>query len=357
MAGKKNNSIRIKVLELYNKGLTNKDIAKELGYKGSNAITPYIKELGLKSNCDNNLSLKETLTDREYQILVHKIKHCAELGWTKRKTYKILNISHGNLYTIIKNEGIKFNNTDDIKRGKASKLTLEERTKIFADSLNKKDNTKIYYSGFTNVDSDVDIKCLLCGNIYKINASVIRRKSNYIYCQHCEDIKKENIRIEKQKQKQINEKVKEEEHKRQKRINKLLKSKQVTFSICNHCGSLFYTASKKIYCSNRCANRHHEYKHSRQRIDNARKNGQVDYTITLDKLIKRDNNICYICNKECNLNDYTYINNAKVAGNYYPSIDHVIPLAKSGTHSWDNVRLAHRICNILKSDNTKPLGE
>ena len=34
----------------------------------------------------------------------------------------------------------------------------------------------------------------------------------------------------------------------------------------------------------------------------------------------------------------------------YPTIDHVMPLAKGGMHSWDNVRLAHHGCNSAKGD-------
>lgn len=34
----------------------------------------------------------------------------------------------------------------------------------------------------------------------------------------------------------------------------------------------------------------------------------------------------------------------------YPSIDHIIPVSHGGTHTWDNVELAHRYCNGVKSD-------
>ena len=44
-----------------------------------------------------------------------------------------------------------------------------------------------------------------------------------------------------------------------------------------------------------------------------------------------------------------------ISGNNYPSIDHVIPVSKGGTHTWDNVKLAHRHCNTMKSnDLAKP---
>lgn len=38
-----------------------------------------------------------------------------------------------------------------------------------------------------------------------------------------------------------------------------------------------------------------------------------------------------------------------------PELDHIIPLAAGGTHTWDNVACACRRCNGIKSD--KPLGQ
>ena len=38
-------------------------------------------------------------------------------------------------------------------------------------------------------------------------------------------------------------------------------------------------------------------------------------------------------------------------GANYPSIDHIIPVSRGGLHSWDNVRLAHFLCNAVKSDS------
>lgn len=229
--------------------------------------------------------------------------------------------------------------------GYLSNATLKEREKTFAEKLNKKDKTKIYHHGFINVDSNVYIKCLNCGSIYSVNAQVVRKKSTYIYCQSCEDIKKK----ENKKQKEIQKKLKLIQKDRMKKVNKLLNSVQLSLSICKNCGEIIIGDNK--YCSKECLNKYHNTVHAEARKRYKDINGQIDYTITLDKLIKRDNNICYICNRECNLNDYTYNGNTFIAGNYYPSIDHVIPLAKGGTHTWNNVRLAHRICNSIKSDN------
>jgi 5-methylcytosine-specific restriction endonuclease McrA len=39
-----------------------------------------------------------------------------------------------------------------------------------------------------------------------------------------------------------------------------------------------------------------------------------------------------------------------IAYGLYPSIDHIVPLAKGGNHTWNNVQLAHHYCNTLKRD-------
>lgn len=76
----------------------------------------------------------------------------------------------------------------------------------------------------------------------------------------------------------------------------------------------------------------------------------VDKDITVKRLYELEGGICYLCGEPTDFNDYEIRNGSMVTGNRYPSIDHVIPLSKGGTHAWDNVRLAHRRCNILKSD-------
>lgn len=207
----------------------------------------------------------------------------------------------------------------------------------------KENNPDIeYYSNYTNSESKVKIRCKKCGTIFERYASSVR-KNKVIRCYECEKIntqnKKEYIKTQKQNIKEFNKKAK-----------KLLNNIQLTFSICKQCGELFI--GNNLYCSGKCRNRNHENRKTRTRYERAKQNGKIDYTITLDKLIKRDNNVCYICNRECNLNDYTYDGNTFIAGNYYPSIDHVIPIAKGGTHEWKNIRLAHRICNSLKADKT-----
>jgi 5-methylcytosine-specific restriction endonuclease McrA len=56
-------------------------------------------------------------------------------------------------------------------------------------------------------------------------------------------------------------------------------------------------------------------------------------------IFERDGYRCQICGK-------------KTRGKYpapsSPSLDHIIPLSKGGSHTWDNVRCAHFGCNARK---------
>lgn len=113
---------------------------------------------------------------------------------------------------------------------------------------------------------------------------------------------------------------------------------------CKECGKHFTcTRSKAKYCSSacniRCGNRQKETTR-RKRI---MKNGKVDWDISIERLLKRDGHVCYLCGEQV-------ITNIDTNDDYYPSIEHIIPVSKGGTHTWGNVKLAHRYCNTIKGD-------
>ena len=84
----------------------------------------------------------------------------------------------------------------------------------------------------------------------------------------------------------------------------------------------------------------------RRRVD------EFDKDITLEELHNRSGGICALCGKVCDYLDYRLDNNIFIAGNNYPSIDHIKPLSKGGSHTWDNIQLAHKRCNSIKSNKT-----
>ena len=78
----------------------------------------------------------------------------------------------------------------------------------------------------------------------------------------------------------------------------------------------------------------------------------TDKDITLAKLYERDKGICYLCGCECDYSDFEAADSIFKVGKTYPSIEHIIPISKGGTHSWDNIKLAHISCNSKKGDKT-----
>lgn len=73
---------------------------------------------------------------------------------------------------------------------------------------------------------------------------------------------------------------------------------------------------------------------------------EFDESITLERVMKKYNGICQICGQPVDVNDIHKGHIRKL----YPTVDHIIPLSKGGTHTWGNVQLAHMYCNAGKRD-------
>lgn len=122
---------------------------------------------------------------------------------------------------------------------------------------------------------------------------------------------------------------------------------------CRECGkhytdNMMNSAGCSSQCKNKYANRINYNTRKRKIIAN----GKVDWDISVERLSKRDKGICYLCGTKVNFGDYSRDSDGYfIAGDYYPSIDHTKPISKGGTHTWDNTKLAHRICNSMKSNN------
>lgn len=136
---------------------------------------------------------------------------------------------------------------------------------------------------------------------------------------------------------------------KQKRKQERLAEKEAhhRYGECVVCGKTFETYNpRQKTCSKACG----------RRYANARKQNRIpkeqiiDSDITLEALYRRDSGVCYLCGKQCDWND----KDGNKVGPSYPSIDHLIPVARGGLHSWSNVRLAHFKCNADKSDTILP---
>lgn len=119
---------------------------------------------------------------------------------------------------------------------------------------------------------------------------------------------------------------------------------------CKECGKHFTTiTNRRTFCEDSCANRYKSRAKEVNRRSVIKSNGSIDWDISIPKLIKRDGIKCYLCNEDCNRQDFIINSNGTtITGEYYPSIEHVIAVANGGTHTWSNVKLAHRGCNNKK---------
>ena len=135
-------------------------------------------------------------------------------------------------------------------------------------------------------------------------------------------------------------------------VKKFEKQQKLNNRVCSECGQVYNAKHvNQKYCSIECARRHENRIKEITRRKYIRLNGKVNWDISLEKLIKRDNNSCHICGGKCNQKDYKIIDNNFIVGKDYPSIDHIKPVSKGGTHTWDNIKLAHHYCNTIKNDN------
>ncbi len=200
-----------------------------------------------------------------------------------------------------------------------------------------------YAGGYTDTNGFVFLQCPKCGTQFKRTWRGVRKiasgyQKNFI-CLNCAETKKAQSEIEREIERVNREQKKERSFWEQSFTQK-------SFSFCSRCGGLYIAKAGKKYCSETCAKSVMYSRHKDKRL-NKIKSVSTDY-IDLKMLYRRDNGVCWLCKTECDWNDYRTTERAFIAGETYPSIDHVIPLAKGGSHSWANVKLAHRGCNTAK---------
>lgn len=104
------------------------------------------------------------------------------------------------------------------------------------------------------------------------------------------------------------------------------------------------SAKDKLYCKNnpeKVRIKGHNYR--------ARLRNVFVCAVNPTEIFERDGWICKICNEPVDRN--AHHNDSK-----YPSVDHIIPITKGGTHEPANVQCAHRGCNSSKS-NKYPISD
>lgn len=198
----------------------------------------------------------------------------------------------------------------------------EDRVKA---NLEKSSPQWEYISGYETWESHILVRCVKCGHERTVTASTARKGIRK--CPNCEC-----------KTKQKSAKVKP---------FKPLKGVQLSLNFCVSCGCVI--AGRRTRCSE-CQEtinkRRRNVKKDRRRLA-AFTNESA--SITVQALFKRDAGVCWLCGKPCDIN-------ADTNADEYPSIDHVIPISKGGKDRWDNIRLAHRICNARRGNKVYAPG-
>lgn len=326
-----------KVIEMIRDGYNDIEIAEAVGYKGTSRIFHIAKENGLKvitSKAQEKESLREAM--RTYKAEGHSHSEVAEKFG--------VNMS----LTLVYCKGIAKQRLSPEEQSKRSKeqqqKTLAQREEKACQQISQKGYE--YVGGYVDTDSFVTIRCPKCGTVFERSMVSIRHNQS-IVCPGCAEKAKEEKKRQKAEAKERERQARKEERQERKRAEEERK-KAEKLHPCPVCGT---PTTRGKYCSQRCANR----------VVNAKKEAKrrakiervlVDKDISLYKLYKRDHGICYLCGGRCDWNDKEVREDGTtVVGYNYPSIDHVIPLAKGGEHSWANVKLAHVICNIHKRDN------
>lgn len=203
-----------------------------------------------------------------------------------------------------------------------------------------------YIGGFSNYDAPVLLRCKKCGDVFERSMITIRhgRKTICLKCKEIADQKK----LEEHRAELLERKAARHEDALKRQAERKALYKEQRKHPCPCCGKI---TTRPKYCSDKCATRVSEkaYRHTHDAHRRARLKDQiVDRDITLEKLFERDGGICWICGMMCDYNDKVMRNKTTIAGNLFPSIDHVKPLSEGGEHSWKNIKLAHRICNTRR---------
>ncbi len=230
-------------------------------------------------------------------------------------------------------------NADLMRRG--NRFTTDKAYKARIETI----SSKFEYIAGGIEDDYIYLRCKDCGYIFKYSKVGIRPSHrSLIICRQCQSILASKQEREAKEKRRL-----EQERKIVLKLIALRQQEEARHHICLRCGKEFIASSNRKYCSKLCGRRASDsIKEHTRRI---RINAHIRDNIQLPVLYQRDKGICWICEKVCDWNDCEIKDGAFITHADYPTIDHFVPLAKGGTHTWNNVRLACFYCNSYKGAN------
>lgn len=314
-----------KIIELIEQGCTAKEIVDKVGCTRAN-VHATAQRYGLTLKLTDRCKFSQ----KDYE----KMRELKRKGLSCKEIAKIYNSSECTIKKITRGSGQKFRNQYSV-----DSFNSEEHARIKINTYLL--NRNIEYAGnYTGCDNPVDLRCKNCGSVFTRSMCSVR--NNKVQCPKCTERIRQD-KAEKLEEERLNKIALREKARREKAIAKAEKVK-ARIHECPVCGNI---TSNRKYCSDRCANKVYNKNKDISRRGKI-KSATLDKDISLDKLYRRDSGICYICGLKCKYDDGVWRDGTFIAGDYYPSIEHIKPLSKGGKHSWDNIKLAHRICNAYK---------
>ena len=222
-----------------------------------------------------------------------------------------------------------------------------------------------YIGGYTTAKKSIVVRCRDCGRTFERQAHIFRDVANGTWTagNECPLCRQDRIVAERKcrQQKKEQEREREAQKRAQCKAERLSREigndleKRLAIHVCKNCGKEFCQMvtgyNSNSYCSEKCQKRWYNRK-ARDKRDKTLMSRLHDSDICIEKLFERDHGVCYLCGNICDWNDGFWREGTFIAGNNYPSIDHVYPISKGGTHTWNNIKLACRRCNTQKRDNT-----
>ena len=303
-----------------------------------------------------NLSFRRGYCDKHYR----QILKCGEIYKTEHEAYcesrsdlvsaVLLDLRNGIPRNQVKSRhGITRNQLKWIIREHGDE-SLRIDQSLTAEQIAQKlidHGTALKYAGEYKRGQYVLLHCDECGCTMRYAASALFKHVN---CKQCKEIAKQTKKQELEAQREADRKAKAEAAAERKRTQEQERAARMRDIICPVCGGIFTTSNPlRVTCSAECGRKRANTRHTRNKDTRISKDKRID-RIDLHDLFKRDDGVCHICGKQCNWNDYTVTDTTIIAGNWYPSVDHIVPVSLGGADAWDNVMLAHRICNSIRGN-------
>ena len=324
MTRKEKRERRERVREMYKSGMTAREISERVGITYG-YVCMICSDISVRGGQESGA---QRLRNHEEEVKQMRLS-----GVTTKEIAQTFNVSNDIVKTYLRTHNIKLNEY---------KNSEEEASR----RIYKKTGGKFeYVSGYKNKDSAVIVRCTDCGKLQTKTYHHLTT-AKHINCEECLQ-----RRIQKNARTREEEaKVKEAERlRRRKEKEEEAERRRIKRETPHHCPVCGTMTTREKYCSDNCRNKAYNATKEAKRRKKIQA-AMIDKDITVAGLFKRDAGICHICGTRCNMEDYTTNDGTFIAGDWYPSIDHVVPLVKGGSHSWSNVKLAHRRCNYLKRD-------